>query len=211
MQKYDELLRVADSLSARARRFSRGVDYEAGVSETLEAVASLLRDLAQPPDRAIDREAEVGAAAAELRRIAAVLEVSAVHVEQLVRRVQRWGEHAAMQLDLPALDTAARTLMDAAMRLDALVDDTNGPTGRLTAATARHDANYLAALALALMRTEPAAPERLVGQLRDAADHRTELLLEAAARLAHEHDTDEEAAARAVEVLERAAGLSTAP
>lgn len=83
--------------------------------------------------------------------------------------------------------------------------------GRRAAVSARHDANYLAALALALMRAEPAATDRLVGQLRDAADHRTDLLVEAATRLAHEHDTGEEAAARAIDLLERAAGSSPAP
>lgn len=212
MQKFDDLLRVADALSVRARRFSKAVAYEAGVSETLESVASLLRDLAHAPYRGIDRDAEVGAAAAELRRIAAQLEVSAVEVEYLTNRMQRWGEHAVARLDLPALDSAARALMEAALRIDSLAGDTGGPIGRRTAASARHDANYLAALALALMRADPTvATERLVGQLRDAADQRADLLVEAATRLAHEHDTTEEAAARAIEVLERAAGLSAAP
>ncbi|HSK21692.1 MAG TPA: hypothetical protein VK906_00880 [Egicoccus sp.] len=203
MHQLEEYLRVADELMERARRFSPGVGYEAGVRDTLEAIAPLLRTLVGTARREADSSLDQAEAGFELRRIAAQLEISVIQVGHLLRRLRARPDRPP--LDLQALDAAARLLMDVALRIDTLSagpppDDIGGLTKR------RDDVNYLAALALALARAGNVDEDRLVEQLRDLADHQAEPLIDAAVRLAHEHDPSELAAARAIGLLERAAG-----
>lgn len=203
MNQVDEYLRVADELIERARRFSSGIGYEAGVRDTLEAIAPLLRAFLGTVREDPDLDIDLVEAGAELRRIAAQLEISAVQVGHLSRRLR--GRNDRPPLDLQALDAAARLLMDAALRLDTVAGQAP-PHETGTVVRSRGDVNYLAALALALARADEVDEDRLVEQLRDLADHQPGPLIKAAVRLAHEHDTSELAASQAIRLLELAAG-----
>lgn len=203
MYQVDEFLRVADELMERARRFSNEIGYEAGVRDTLESIAPLLRTFVGVSSQQVDSDLELLQAGSELRRIAAQLEIAVIQVGHLSRRLRTRGDRAP--IDLQALDAAARLLMDVALRIDTVAGPTASVSEDRSMIPGRDEVNYLAALALALVRAGDVDDDRLVEQLRDLADHRPGPLIDAAVRLAHGHDTSELAAARAIGLLERAA------
>lgn len=206
MDPVDEHIEVADALAKRARRFSSGVAYEAGVRDALEVVAPLLRALDDGRFGGVD-EWDVVGCTAQLRRVAMQLEIAVVELELLFRRL-RLGSDATTSPDLMPLDTAARLVMETALQIDGSIEHIPRAHEILRLQGRRTEENYIAALALALCRSGAIEDAQLSRQLFDAADGDAELLRTAAARLAHQHDLTEAAAARAVTLLEHASRLA---